>query len=78
MHDDKRALLLAGGGVFDLDFVAAGFEESHRVAGFEADFEGGRGPVRGAGAFGLKEEAGAAAGDVDVSAARAARRQRRI
>lgn len=68
MHDHKRALLLAGGGVIDLDFVAAGFEVGDGVAGFEADFEGGGGPARFAGAFGLQEKAGAAAGDVGIEA----------
>ena len=68
MHDHKRALLLAGGGVFEGDVVAAGFEVGNGVAGFEADFEGGGGPARVAGAFGLQEEAGAAAGDVGIEA----------
>ena len=68
MHDDKRALLLAGGGVFDFDFVAAGFEVGDGVIAFEADFERGGDPVRDAGAFGLQEEAGAAAGDVGIEA----------
>ena len=63
MHNHKRALLLAGGGVFDLDVVAAGFEVGDGVVAFEADFEGGGGPARFAGAFGLQEKAGAAAGD---------------
>lgn len=68
MHHHKRTLLLAGGGVFDFDFVAAGFEVGDGVAGFEADLEGGGGPARFAGAFSLQEEAGAAAGDVGIEA----------